>query len=79
MFKVIMTKGRRLKKANGDFEVHKKIVISSTLTIREQNVDPLEPRVDESSYPCYPCGLKLTMVVFCNSNDEILSNTNWDF
>jgi hypothetical protein len=51
-------------------------VISSKLTIREQNVIPLDRRVDESSNPC---GLKLAMVVVCNSNNEIPSNTYWEF
>jgi hypothetical protein len=40
MFRVIVTKGRRLKKVSGDLEVHK------------QNVVPLEPRVDESNNTC---------------------------
>jgi hypothetical protein len=34
MFKVIMAKGRRLKKVGGDLKVHKKNVISLKLTIR---------------------------------------------
>ncbi len=76
MFRVIMDKGRKLKKVGGDLEVHKQNVISLELTIKEQNVVPLEPRVDESSNPC---GLELAMVVVCNSNDEIPSNTDWEF
>jgi hypothetical protein len=46
------------------------------LTIGDQYVVPLEPRVDESNNPC---GLELAMVVVCNLNDEILPNTNWEF
>jgi len=46
------------------------------LTIREQNVVLLKPGVDESSNPC---GLKLAMVLVCNSNDETPPNTNWGF
>jgi hypothetical protein len=36
----------------------------------------LEPKVDESSNPY---DLKLAMVVVYNSNDDIPSNTNWEF
>ncbi len=32
-----MARGRRLKKGGGDLEVHKKNVVSSKQTIREQN------------------------------------------
>jgi len=73
MFRVIMAKRRRLKKVGDHLGVRKKNVISSKLTIKEQNVVPLEPGVDESSNPC---GLELAMVVVYNSNDKILSNTN---
>jgi hypothetical protein len=76
MCKVIMAKGRRLKKVGGDLEAQKQNVISSKCIIGEQNVVPLEPRVDESNNPC---GLELAMVVVCNSNDEIPSNTYWEF
>jgi len=75
MFKVIMPKGRRLKKVGDDLEVWKQNVISSELTIGEQNVTPLEPKVGESSNPYV---LELTMVVVCNSNDEIPSII-WEF
>ncbi len=54
-----MVKGRRLKKVGGDLEAQKQNVISSELIIWEQNVVPLEPRVDESSNPC---GLELAMI-----------------
>ncbi len=55
---------------------------------RQQNVDPLQPklgeqnvvpselRIDESRNLC---GLKLIMVIICNSNDGITPNTNWEF
>ncbi len=75
-FKVIMAKRRRLKKIGGDLEAWKKNVISLELIICEQNVIPLEQWVNELSNPC---GLKLAMEVVCNSNDEILSNTYWEF
>jgi hypothetical protein len=52
MFRVIVAKGRRLKKVGGDLEVHKQNVASSKLKIREKNVAPSEPRVDESSNTC---------------------------
>ncbi len=42
----------------------------------EQNVAPSELRIDESSNLC---GLELTMVTVCNSNDEITPNTHWEF
>ncbi len=63
MLKVVMARGRRLKKG-GDLEVQK------------QNVASLELRLDESSNLC---GLKLTIVTVCNSNDEIIPNTYWEF
>ncbi len=46
------------------------------MTFGEQNVVPLKPGVDESNNPC---GLELAMVVVCNSNNENLSNTDWEF
>jgi hypothetical protein len=52
MFRVIMAKGRKLKKVIGDLEAQKQNVISSKLTIREQNVVPSKLGVDESSNPC---------------------------
>jgi len=76
MFKVIMVKGRKLKKVNGDLNAQKQNVSSLQLTIGEQNVVPIEPRVDESSNTC---GLKLAIVVVYNSNDEILPITNKEF
>ncbi len=42
----------------------------------EQNITPSKLRTDESSNLC---GLKLIMVIICNSNDEIAPNTNWEF
>ncbi len=71
-----MAKGRRLKKVDGDLEVHNQNVASLELTIGEQNVVPLKSKVNESNNPC---GLKLVMVVVCNSNDKIPPNTNWEF
>ncbi len=71
-----MIKRRRLKKVGGDLEAQKQNVISLESTIGEQNVVPLEPGIDESSNPC---GLKLAMVVVCNSNNEIPSNIDWEF
>jgi hypothetical protein len=64
-----------LKKVN-DVEVQKHNVISSKLTIGEQNVAPSKLGVDESNNPC---GLDLAIMVICNSNDEIPSSTNWEF
>ncbi len=61
-------------------EAQKQNVDSFEQTIGKQNVDPLqsrlgeqnvvpsELRIDESSNLC---GLKLTMVTICNSNDDI--------
>jgi hypothetical protein len=71
MFKVIMAKKKKLKKVGDDLEAQKQNVISLEPIIGEQNVVPLELGVDESNNPC---GLKLAMVVICNSNDEIPSN-----
>jgi hypothetical protein len=123
MLKIIMVKGRTLKKAS-DLEaqkqnvvsskqtIGKQNVVSSKQTIGKQNVDPLqlgfgeqnvvpsesklgeqnvaplelrpeeqsvtssELRIDESSNLC---GLELAVVTICNSNDEIILNTNWEF
>jgi hypothetical protein len=44
-------------------EGEKQNVVSLELTIGEQNVVPLEPRVDESNNPC---GLKFAMVLVYN-------------
>jgi hypothetical protein len=38
MLKVVMARGRRLKKGGGDLEVHKQNVVSSEQTIAKQNV-----------------------------------------
>jgi hypothetical protein len=64
MFKIVMDRGRILKKLGGDLEAQK------------QNVVPSKLGVDESSNRC---GLELTMVIFRNSNDEITPNTYWEF
>jgi len=100
MLKVVMAKGKILKKGGGDLEAQKQHVDSSKQTIGKQNVDLFQPglgeqnvlplelkhgeqnvtpsklRVDESSNLC---GLKFIMVIVCNSNDEVIPNTNWDF
>jgi hypothetical protein len=59
MLKVVMAKGKRLKKGGGDLEVHKQNVVSSKL------------RIDELSNIC---GLELTMMTICYSNGEITFN-----
>jgi hypothetical protein len=59
MLKVVMARGRRLKKGGGDLEVHK------------QNVVPSKLRIDESNNLC---GLELTMMIVYNSNGEITFN-----
>ncbi len=41
MLKVVMARGRRLKKGGGDLEVQKQNVASLKSIIRKQNVDPL--------------------------------------
>jgi hypothetical protein len=38
MLKVVMARGRRLKKGGGDLEVHMQNVTSSEQTVGEQNV-----------------------------------------
>jgi len=40
MLKVVMARGRRLKKGGGNLEVHKQNVTSLEQTIGEQNVVP---------------------------------------
>ncbi len=42
-----MAKGKILKKVGGDLEAQKQNVASLELIIREQNVVPSEPRVNE--------------------------------
>ncbi len=76
MLKVVMAKGRRLKKGGGDLEVHKKNVDPLQLGLWEQNVVPSKLRIDKSRKLC---GLELTMVTICNSNVEITSNTDQEF
>ncbi len=67
-----MIEGSRLKKVSCDLEAPKQNVASLKSTIGEKNVVPSKLKIDESSNPC---GLKLPMVVVCNSNDEIPLNT----
>jgi len=45
-------------------------------TRHKQNVASLELRIDESKNLC---GLELTMVIICNSRDEITPNVDWEF
>jgi hypothetical protein len=53
-----------------------KMLFPSELRPKEQNVVLSKLRIDESNNLC---GLKLTMVTVCNSNDEITPNTYWEF
>jgi len=62
MFEVVMAKGRRLKKVGSDLEAQKQSVPSSELRIWEQNVVPLESRINESNN-----GFSLEL-----ANDEII-------
>jgi hypothetical protein len=87
MLKLVMARRRRLKKG-GDLKIQKQNVVSSKSKHGEQNVVPseLRPReqnvvlsklrIDESNNLC---GLELTMMTVCNSNDEITFNTYWEF
>jgi hypothetical protein len=88
MFKVVMFRGRRLKKLGGDMEGQKQNVASLELTIGEQNVAPLQPKLEEQNFvpsklgvdeSSNQCGLELAMVIFCNSNDDITPNIDWEF
>ncbi len=51
-------------------------VTPSKLRLGEQNVASLQARIDESSNLC---GLQSTMVIVCNSSNEIIFNINWKF
>ncbi len=73
MLKVIMVRGRRLKKGGGDLELHKQNIASSEQTIDEQNVVPSELKINELNNLCR---LELTTMIVCNSNDEITLNIN---
>ncbi len=75
MLKVIMARGRRLKKG-GDLRAQKQNFVSSEQIIKKKNVIPSKLKIDELNNLC---GLKLIMVIVCNSNDEIIPNTNWEF
>ncbi len=88
MLKVVMAKGRRLKKGASDLEAQKQIVGSPEQTIGKQKFDPLQPRLGEQNVISSKlridesnnlCGLKLRMVIICNSNGEIIPNTDWEF
>jgi hypothetical protein len=87
MLKVVMARGRRLKKGGGDLEVHKQNVALSKQTIGKQNVDPLQPRLGEQNVAPSKlridestnlCGLELTMVTVWNSNGEMILNIDWE-
>ncbi len=62
--KVVVARRRRLKKGGSDLEAHKQNVLPSVLRIDKWN---------------NLCGLKLTIVIICNSNDEITLHINWEF
>jgi hypothetical protein len=49
MLKVIMARGRRLKKGGGDLEVHKQNVTSLEQTIIKQNVTSLNQAIVEQN------------------------------
>jgi hypothetical protein len=51
-------------------------VVPLKLRLGEQIVVSWELKIDE---PSNLCGLKLIMVIVCNSNDEITLNINWEF
>jgi hypothetical protein len=53
-----------------------KMLFPSQLRPKEQNVVLSKLIIDE---PNNLCGLKLIMVIICNSNDEITPNTYWEF
>jgi hypothetical protein len=47
MLKVVMARGKRLKKGGGDLEAQKQNVASSYSTTRKQNVDALQAGLGE--------------------------------
>ncbi len=49
MSKVIMAKGRKLKKGGGDLEAHKQDVVSLEPMIGKQNVDPSQLKLGEQN------------------------------
>jgi hypothetical protein len=49
MLKVVMAKGKKLKKGRGDLEVHKQNVVSLKHTIIEQNVVSLKHTIIEQN------------------------------
>jgi len=49
MLKVVIARGRRLRKGGDDLEAHKQNVVSLEQTIEKQNVDPLQPRLGEQN------------------------------
>ncbi len=63
-------------------------VVPSESKLGEQNVAPLKLRHEEQNVALSElkihesnnlCGWKLTTVTICNSNDEIIPNTDWEF
>jgi hypothetical protein len=59
------------------FTLDSYLSLSGNLGMRhKQNVASLELSIDESNNLC---GLKLTMVIICNSCDEIILNVDWEF
>ncbi len=49
MFKVVMARGRRLKKLGGDLKAHKQNVSSTKLTIGKQNVVLIQQKLGEQN------------------------------
>jgi hypothetical protein len=49
MLKVVMARGRRLKKGGGDLEAQKQNVASLEPITKKQNVDALQPRLQEQN------------------------------
>ncbi len=47
MLKIVMARGRRLKKGSGELEARKQNVVPSKLKPREQNVAPSKLKIDE--------------------------------
>ncbi len=87
MLKVVMVRRRKLKK-DADLETHKQNVDPLQAGLGEKNVAPLELKLEEQIVVSSElkidesnnlCGLELTMVIVCNSNDEITPNIDWEF
>jgi len=50
MLKVVMARGRKLKKGGDDLKAHKQNVASLESTIGKQNVDPLQLGLGEQNF-----------------------------